>query len=153
MKYAFAFLLPLMVMACGGNNAEVATTEPTVEVTEPTLPTEALPSADDMGLVSINETMSAITAAGGDITAVDPTAAVGVVDGFVGKLSGMPEAAGIVSNLNALKGQLTSGKIDGKVVGDLLTKLGAETKTLGAGNMALEGLASALTAGGAKLSM
>lgn len=150
MKYAFAFLLPLFVMSCAGNKAEVETTEPTVETTAPAMDTETMPA--DAGLVSINETVDAVNAAGGDITAVAPASAIVVVDGWIAKLSSMPEAAGIVGNLNALKGQLASGAPDAKTTGDLLTKLGLETQALATDNVALQGLSSALTAGGAKLS-
>ena len=152
MKYAFAFLLPLLVVACGGNNeTDTEVVAPTVEVTEPTIDTETMPA--DAGMVSINETVDAVNAAGGDITAIAPSAAVTVIDGWIMKLNGMPEASGIVSNLTALKGQLATGAPNGRMVGELLTKLGAETKTLAAssGNMALDGLANALSAGGAKL--
>lgn len=155
MKYAFAFLLPLLVMACGGNNETETMTEdvPTVEVQEPVMDANSMPDAMDAGMVSINETVTAVQNAGGDITAIQPAAAVSVVDGWINKLSGMPEASGIVANLQMLKTELSAGAINGKKVGDILIKLGAETKAIAPGNMALEGLSSALTAGGAKLSM
>ena len=152
MKYAFAFLLPLFVMSCGGNKEVETTTDPAVEVTEPAMNTETMPA--DASMVSINETVDAVNANGGDITAIAPATAVTVIDGWIAKLNGMPEASGIVAHLNQLKTQLSSGAPDGKVVGDILTKLGMETKTMATSqnNMALDGLSSALTAGGAKLS-
>ena len=58
----------------------------------------------------------------------------------------------MVNDLRTLKTELTSGDIDGARVGALLTKLGNETKAMAPDNMALGNLASALQAGGTKLS-
>ena len=120
-----------------------------VEVVDPSMSTNSMP--DDMGMVSINETVDAVNNAGGDITAINPTAAVGVIDGWIGKLGSMPGTESVVADLQSLKGELTSGNVDGAKVGTLLNKLGAETAAMAPDNQALAGLANALQAGGAKL--
>lgn len=148
-KYFFALLLPIALFSCKNNEAEAVVEDVAVETTEAATEMNAMPEAD-AAMVSINETMTAITNAGG-LTSMSPDAAVAAIDGWASKLQGQPGAENIVANLNELKTQLTSGNINGAVVGDLLTKLGTETAALAPDNMALQGLATTLQQAGASL--
>ncbi len=149
MKYTF-LLLPLFAIACGGNEVETEVVDPAVEVVDPAMSTNTMP--EDAGMISINETVDAVNSVGGDITALPAGTAVSVIDSWSAKLSSMPGTEGVVADLNALKMELTAGQIDGKKVGALLSQLGTQTAAMAPDNMALGGLASALNAGGAKLS-
>ncbi len=148
MKYTF-LLLPLFAIACGGNTETEVVEDPAVEVVDPATSMNAMP---EEGMISINETVDAVNGVGGDITALPAGTAVSVIDAWSNKLSGMPGTEGMVGDLNSLKMELTAGNIDGKKVGALLSKLGTETAAMAPDNAALGGLASALSAGGSKLS-
>lgn len=106
---------------------------------------------EELGMTSFNETNDAVRNAGGDLTALEPGAAVGVIDGWIAKLDGMDGTGEVTENLRELKAELTSGDIDGQEVGTLLNALGEDTRELGDGNMAAEQLANALAAAGQKL--
>jgi len=168
MKYLFFLLLPaaLMVTACGESN-EVS--EAANEVSEAAkdvgndIGNAADRAADGVrnmgndaanaaaGMTSINETVDAVRNAGGDITALSPSAAVANIDSWIAKLSDMDGTEEVTENLRELKDELTDGDIDGSKVGTLLNALGEDTRELAPNNAALAGLASALEAGGAKL--
>ncbi len=149
MKYAFLFL-PLFAIACGGNTETEVVEDPAVEVVDPATTMNTMP--EDEGMISINETVDAVNNVGGDITALPASAAVSVIDSWSAKLASMPGTEGMVADLNSLKMELTAANIDGEKVGALLSKLGNETAAMAPDNQALSGLASALNAGGAKLS-
>ena len=148
MKYAFYLTLPLFALASCGGSSETEVLEDDVEVVETAPEVSALPATPG---VSLNETVDAVNSAGG-ITNLDPTVATGVIDGWIAKLSSTPGTSGITGDLQTLKSELTSGNIDGSRVGALLTKLGNESRALAPDNAALGNLASALEAGGSKLS-
>ena len=148
MKYAFYLTLPLFALAaCGGNKAETEVLDD-VEIVDTAPDMSSMPAAP---AVSLNETVDAVNSAGG-ITNLNPTVATGVIDGWVAKLSSVPGTSGITGDLQALRSELTSGNIDGKKVGALLTKLGNQSRAMAPDNAALGNLASALEAGGTKLS-
>ncbi len=100
---------------------------------------------------ALTSTVKSVKDAGG-ITKLSPDAAVSNVEGWIGTLSGMEGTDGIVGNLKMLKTELSSGNINGATVGPILIKLADETQKMGKGNVAVNGLASALRAGGEKLS-
>ena len=103
------------------------------------------------GLTSFNETNDAIANAGGDLTALEPGAAVGVIDSWMAKLDGMDGTGEITENLAELKAELTDGDIDGAKVGTLLNALAEDTKEVAGDNVAANSLASSLAAAGEKL--
>ena len=149
MKYALFLTLPLFALAsCGGSSETEVMDTDGIEV-----PTVETPSVSDLGgdMVSVNETVDAVRQAGGDITAIDPAAATGVIDGWINKLGSVPGADGVVNNLQSLKGELTSGNIDGAKVGGILGQLASGTRSLAPNNPALGQLANALEAGATKL--
>ncbi|MFK8055945.1 MAG: hypothetical protein AB8F78_07495 [Saprospiraceae bacterium] len=100
---------------------------------------------------ALTSTVSAVKEAGG-ITKLSPDVAASNVEGWISTLGGMEGTDGIVGNLKTLKTELTKGNIDGSIVGPILVKLADETEKLGKGNVAVNGLASALRMGGEKLS-
>ena len=103
------------------------------------------------GMTSINETVSAVRNAGGDITALSPDVAVSNIDSWIAKLDGMDGTGEVVGNLKTLKAELTDGDIDGAKVGTILNALAEDTQELAPDNVALQGLSKALAAGGEKL--
>ena len=103
------------------------------------------------GLTSFNETNDAIANAGGDLTALEPGAAVGVIDSWMAKLDGMDGTGEITENLAELKAELTDGDIDGAKVGTLLNALAEDTKEVAGDNVAASTLANSLAAAGEKL--
>ncbi len=109
--------------------------------------------ADAMGGTDaqVQQTMDAVQGAGGDITALAPSAAVSNIDSWISKLDGMDGTDGIVSNLRTLKDELGASTIDGGKVSGLLSQLASETREVGSGNQGLTMLASALDAGASKL--
>ncbi len=112
--------------------------------------TESL-GADAAGTMDyFNQTITAVTGAGGDLTAIPAATAVSNIDGWVQRLDGQEGTAEIVGNLNELKTALTNpAGIDGKNVGTLLNALGEDVNELN--NAALSPLSSALTMAGQKL--
>ena len=150
MKYFFYLTIAALTLgACGSSTETEVMDADDLEAPEVAAPVGTMPGAEG---VSINETVDAVRNAGGDITAIPPAAATGVIDGWIAKLSGTPGASNVVNGLQSLKAELTSGNIDGKKVGGILNGLAAETRAMAPDNMALGNLASALEAGGNKLS-
>jgi hypothetical protein len=99
----------------------------------------------------LNQTLQAGKSKMGDITTLSPDAAVGNIDGWIGKLSSMDGTDDMVENLQTLKMELGKGSIDGAKVSDLLMDLSEETRELGDGNSGLETLAYLLEAGAWRL--
>ena len=102
-------------------------------------------------MTSFNETNDAIANAGGDLTALEPTAAVSTIDAWIAKLDGMDGTGEITENLKELKEELTEEEIDGAEVGTLLNALAEDTKEVAGDNVAANSLASSLAAAGEKL--
>ena len=148
MKYLLYLTIAGLTFGACGSSSETEVVDNDLD-TEVAAPVGTMPGAEG---VSINETVDAVRNAGGDITAIPPAAATGVIDGWIAKLSGTPGAANVVNGLQGLKAELTSGNIDGKKVGGILSGLATETRSMAPDNLALGNLASALEAGGNKLS-
>ena len=70
-----------------------------------------------------------ISALSGGITSLSPTTAVSNIESRESQLkaSADPKLSGIAADLNALKAELTSGKLDGSAIGKLLVQLGTAT--------------------------
>ena len=155
-----AFALPLA--ACGGDEAADTTV---VDTTDPaaTAPMDDPMAADPMAVdpmaadpmasdVTVDGT---IAAAGTDLTALAPAAAVANIDGWIAKLEG-EQFAGLRTDLGTLKTQLTATPLDGAAIGATLIKLGEATtaSAAGASSSSQEGLRTlggALSATGTKL--
>ena len=150
MKYLSLLAFALIVFACG-ETADTTTERTDMDMPETTVDREMPNTADMAPDPMVGETVNAVQSAGGDITALSPDAAVGNIDGWIGKLRGMDGADGIVSDLESLKTELTSGNIDGGKVSGILSQLASSTREMGKGNQGLNTLASALDAGAAKL--
>jgi len=99
----------------------------------------------------VTATIDAVKSAGGDITALPAEAAVGNINTWINKLSGMEGTEDVVAGLGNLKTELTSGDIDGSKVSVILADLAGKTRELGNGNPALNTIAGALEAGAKKL--
>ena len=150
--------LALPLAACGGDEAAettVVTETPAVEApmeADPMAPADPM-AADPMASdVTVDGT---IAAAGTDLTALAPAAAVENIDGWIAKLEG-DQFADVRANLTELKAQLTATPLDGAAIGATLTELGEQTtaSAAGASSSSQEGLRTlggALSATGARL--
>ncbi|CAH1002444.1 hypothetical protein LEM8419_03323 [Neolewinella maritima] len=150
MKHLLLLVLALTVLACAEQPANTTETDMDTDVvTTPDMdrPEVDMPAADP----TLTATIDAVQSTGGDITALPADAAVSNIDTWINKLDGMDGTDGIVSNLQSLKGELTSGSIDGGRVSELLSTLASETRSVSGGNQGLSALASALEAGAEKL--
>lgn len=148
MKYLLLFLLATVtVFSCG----DTATADDTVTVDTPVMETPEVPEAPVMEKSMLESTVDAVKSVGGDITALPANAAVSNIEGWVGKLSSMDGTEAMVSELNALKTELTAGKIDGGKVSTILGSLAEQTRGMAAKAPALSVLANALQAGADKL--
>ena len=160
MKIFSTLLFAMLLFACGERPTATTDDMDTTDEMETTMPDRQNPvnDMDDMDMTSsaegqqtLQSTVSAVESAGGDITALAPATAVSNIDTWISTLSGMDGTDQIVSNLNALKTELTADSVDGPAVSELLSSLASETRELGNGNSGLNALASALDAGAAKL--
>lgn len=160
-KYVTFFLLSFSValVACGGAENEAREAANEVSAAANDVGNDISNGASDMmnkasgamaGMTSINETVSAVKNAGGDITALSPDVAVGNIDSWIGKLNGVDGSGEVVENLKDLKEELM-GDRDGQKIGTLLNALAEDSREMAPNNAALNGLASALEAGGKKL--
>ncbi len=87
----------------------------------------------------------------GGLTKLPVATATSVIDGYIGKLSGMAGTGSLVSDLRTVKMELNSGNIDGAKVGAALTRLGMTTQRLADGNASYATLGSALEQSGKML--
>lgn len=146
MKYLSLFLLATVLFFSCGDTAPAAE-ETTTEPMEAPAPEAPAPMPKSM----LDATVEAVQSVGGDITALPAGAAVSNIEGWIAKLETMDGTEAIVSNLGALKTELTAGKIDGAKVSTLLSSLAEQTKGLAADNATLGAVAAALQAGADKL--
>lgn len=144
-----ALLLPLA--ACETEEVEPVETDPVV--VDPVAPTPDPMAADPMAQeVTVDGT---IEAAGSDLTALAPAAAVDNISGWITQLEGadFQNATEIRQGLMTLRDQLQAEPLDGAAIGATLTDLGTWTAEAGtaAGDASLGTLAGALTQAGQKL--
>ena len=99
-----------------------------------------------------------ISALSGGITSLSPATAVSNIESWESQLqaTGDPKLSGIAADLNALKAELTSGKLDGAAIGQLLVQLGTATSDVAgqadeANQSKLTTLGSLLTKAGSAL--
>lgn len=100
-----------------------------------------------------------IDALHGGIMAISPSAAVSTIDGWQAQLqsANQPELQAIANDLGELKRQLTSGDLNGRAIGQLLTRLAERTSAAagsadGAKQGKLQQLAQLLSKAGRSLS-
>ena len=160
----FALALPLA--ACGGDEAADTT------VVDTTDPAADAPMADDMmaddpmagdsmagGAMASDVTVDGtIAAAGSDLTALAPAAAIENIDGWLAKLEGAQfgQAGEIRNGLEELKAELSASPLDGAEIGETLADLGDQTTATAAeasssSQAGRRTLGAALSAAGAKL--
>ncbi len=150
MKLQYLLLLPLAITlaSCGGETPAEEIEDEMEEGMDMDTNMDAGADAATMGY--FQETISAVTGAGGDLLALPPAAAVANIDGWISRLEGKDGTYEIVEGLKELKEELTDEDgIDGVSVGTVLKSLGEDTNELN--NPALAPLANALNAAGAKL--
>ena len=154
MKLQYLLFLPLAIAmaSCGGETKTEAIEEDLeddMENMEGTV-NDATSGTDAATMDYYNETITAVTNTGGDLTALPPAAAVSNIDGWISRLEGKDGTYEIVEGLKELKEELTDDDgIDGEAVGTVLNALGEDINEMN--NAALSPLAGALTQAGAKL--
>ena len=102
---------------------------------------------------TLDATVNAVQANGGDLTAIPGGAAVSTIDSWMEALDGNEAAEGVTAKLEKLKAELSSGDINGPLTGLMLTALAEETtKVVGSnGNAQTQALVGALRSAGDKL--
>ncbi len=157
MKLQFLLLLPLAITlaSCGGETKAEAMEDDMEDAMENGMENmnegmDNAAGADAATMGYYQETVSAVTGAGGDLTALPPAAAVANIDGWISRLEGKDGTYEIVEGLKELKEELTDDDgIDGTAVGTVLNSLGEDIAEMN--NTALAPLSNALTAAGQKL--
>lgn len=90
------------------------------------------------------------------LTTLDPKAGASAIEQVLGALKGAPGTEAITGTLTSLHGQLAGGSPNGSQIGTLLTQLGQQTRTIGAGagplGAPLTQLAERLTSAGTQVS-
>ena len=149
-------LLALPLAACGNDDA-VETTDPVVTDTYDDTAVEddgMMDDATSAGDVAADVDLAGtIAAAGSDVTAIEPSAALANINGWINTLDGQTftNATEIRDGLISLKEQLQANPLDGAAIGAILTDLGTWTKASAPDNAEIQTLGDALLAGGAKL--
>lgn len=147
-------LLVLPLAACADDDAAVDTVDPVV-VDETDVDMIEPGMDDDMaGDVAADVDLpGTIAAAGSDITAIEPSAALGNINGWINTLDGQtfPNAVEIRDGLMTLRDQLQASPLDGAAIGATLTNLGDWTAASAPDNADIQTLAGALRSGGEKL--
>lgn len=162
-KYLLVAALALPLAACGGDEAGDTTVVDTTTDPMVTDPMVADPMATDpmaggtmAGDVTVDGT---IAAAGTDLTALAPAAAISNIDGWIAKLetAEFDQSDDLVEGLRELKTELGAMPFDGSAIGETLNDLGELTTASAAtasssSQEGLRTLGGALSATGARLS-
>lgn len=112
---------------------------------------EKLTASAFAGSSLLDQTLQAAKSAAADITTLPATAAVQNIDGWIAELRGMDGADAIVSDLEALKQELSAPTIDGNKTSDLLFNLAESTRSVAGDNPGLATLAYLLESGAWRL--
>lgn len=153
MKNLFLCLLACgLLYACNSTPTATSTAE---EMTTTSADRNSEPTVGNDLNATLNATVDAVEANGGNITAIPGATAVSNIDTWLAQLDGVEGAGKITGNLEVLKETLSSGNINGPLAGMVMLTLAEDTKqVVGAnGNAATSALVSSLRSGGEKLTM
>jgi hypothetical protein len=143
MKNLLLLLLALALYACGetpnDGDSEVVTADGDVV------------DLEDSPAATLDATVAAVQSAGGDLTALPAEAAVDNIDTWMEALDDVDGADKVTGNLESLKEALQESPINGGLVGMILTTLAEDTRQVAGSTPGVSQLASALKAGGEKL--
>jgi hypothetical protein len=142
-KNLLLLLLALALYACGetpndGDSESVTADGDVVDL-------------EDNPAATLTATTEAVQSAGGDITALPAGAAVDNIDTWMEALDDVDGAGMITGNLEMLKETLGESPINGAKAGMILTTLAEDTRKVAGSTPGISQLASALKAGGDKL--
>ncbi len=142
MKYFTLFVFTLLLAACAGNNDATTTDPDAVDSSEMT---------DQDGTATVQSTVDAVQANGGDITALPTDAALANIDSWMDQLEDNEDAGKVTGNLEELQDALGEQPINGPLVGMLLITLAEDTRQVAGTAPGVSTLVSALQSGGEKL--
>lgn len=158
MKYfTLFFLATILAFSCGDAATAIEDTAASAAETAGNAAGTATEAAGDaVDAVTpeksmLQSTVEAVQSVGGDITALPASAAVSNIEGWIAKLGTMDGTEGVVTELNSLKTELSSGDINGSKVSAILSTLAEQTKSLAGDNAMLGAVAGALQSGADKL--
>ena len=150
MRILTILMIALFFAACGETNE----TADTMGDTAAGMTDDAAGAATTASRESsayLKTTVDAVQSAGGDITALPPSAATDNIDGWISKLGSVDGSDKVVNGLKSLKNELMQENIDGSKVSDVLGSLANETRGMSSKAPGLNALAGALQAGSDKL--
>lgn len=141
MKTLLSLFCGLLLFACNNTTTTVAPV-----TTDPQPPMEATTPGS-----TLNATLDAVSAYNGDVTALPGAAAVSNINTWIDQLEDIDAADKVTWNLRALKNTLSQPTINGQLAGMQLISLAEDTRQVGGTSSGITALASALKAGGEKL--
>ena len=106
---------------------------------------------DQDGTATVQSTVDAVQANGGDITALPADAALANIDSWIDQLDDNEDASKVTGNLEELQDALGEQPINGPLVGMLLITLAEDTRQVAGTAPGVSTLVSALQSGGEKL--
>lgn len=145
-------LLSLFAVSCG-DAADTAAADAKAEMSDMASKVDNDMAAQKAEAANfLQTTVQAVTAAGGDITALAPEAAANNVNGWITKLSQFEGTDAVVDDLAALKKEfLKGGDLDGKTISGILGSMATNTRAVSDKAPGLNTLADVLEAGSKKL--
>lgn len=154
MKYLTLLTFSALLFACGGQSTESAE-EMNEDATDAAgeIATEAVTARTDASTF-LSSTLQAVTAAGGDITALPAEDAAANINGWISRLSRVDGTEKIVEDLARLKTEFMIGDgedLNGESISRILTSMADHTRDISEGAPMLKTLANALEAGALKL--
>lgn len=144
----YILLLPALLLTASCANRNTAATAPNTGIVTPNTGSSEIDTEVNPQLTS---TIEEVRLAGGDITALSSDMALSIINGWASELSGMTGTDDIVIDLEALRDELSSDRINGSRVSTLLSSLATKTRALESQAPGLSALADALEAGADKL--
>ena len=153
MKHLLLLLFAITLVACGETaERDADDMDATSEIAS-----DVAPEATDIRTSPSNflsQTVSAVQAAGGDITALSPEAAQANINGWISQLSGVEGADPILEDLARLKKEFIltgDAQPNGRNISIILDSMAVHTRAISKGAPQLQTLASVLEAGSEKL--
>lgn len=151
MRLFLSTLFVAVLLSACNDAANTTTDETTTDENVTLTPDRANAPAEDIE-ATLGSTVDALRGTNGDLTALAPRAAVSTIDAFSGQLSEMEGTEAVTTNLDRLRDELTSDKVNAPKTGMILLTLADESKRLiGVGNAGTNALINSLMTTGNRL--